>query len=342
MNAGGMFAPEIGRLAGVTVPIIPMAHQYLFSDALEGVHADLPQLRDPDNLVYFREDLGGLLFGGYERHPGALGTRRDPGRLQRPPARARHGAPRRDHGGRRCDASPRSPRPASDASSTGPRRSRRTTSSSSARPRCAASGSRPVSARTASPGRRASAARWRAGSSTASPSSTSGAWTSAGSGPRTGRSATRSPGRPRSTRPTTTSTTRTRSARPGRPLRTSPAYEALAALGAVFGEKSGWERPNWFEPNADDPRFGGRAALEALRPRGWAGRHWSPAIAAEALATRTAAGLFDESSFAKLEVDGPGALAFLQRVGGNDVDRLGRVGRLHPAARPRGAASRPT
>ena len=44
----------------------------------------------------------------------------------------------------------------------------------------------------------------------------------------------------------------------GRPLRTSPTYDELAALGAVFGEKSGWERPNWFEPNADDPRFGGR------------------------------------------------------------------------------------
>ena len=73
VNAGGMFAAEIGRLAGVTVPIIPMAHQYLFSDALEGVHADLPQLRDPDNLVYFREDLGGLLFGGYERHPAPWG-----------------------------------------------------------------------------------------------------------------------------------------------------------------------------------------------------------------------------------------------------------------------------
>ena len=89
----------------------------------------------------------------------------------------------------------------------------------------------------------------------------------------------------------------------------------------VFGEKSGWERPNWFEPNADDPRFGGREALEALRPRGWAGQHWSPAIAAEALATREAAALFDETSFAKLEVIGPGACAFLQRVAGNDIDR---------------------
>ena len=107
----------------------------------------------------------------------------------------------------------------------------------------------------------------------------------------------------------------------GRPLRTSPTYEILTDLGAVFGEKSGWERPNWFESDADDPRFGGRAALERLRPDGWAGRHWSPAIAAEALATRQAAGLFDESSFAKLEVAGSGACAFLQSVAGNDIDR---------------------
>ncbi|MEA2612227.1 MAG: hypothetical protein QOI52_186, partial [Chloroflexota bacterium] len=107
----------------------------------------------------------------------------------------------------------------------------------------------------------------------------------------------------------------------GRPLRMSPTYDVLADLGAAFGEKSGWERPNWFEPNADDPRFGGREALERLRPRGWAGHHWSPAVAAESLATRRAAALFDETSFAKLEVVGPGACAFLQGVAGNDIDR---------------------
>ena len=112
----------------------------------------------------------------------------------------------------------------------------------------------------------------------------------------------------------------------GRPLRTSPTYDRLAALGAAFGEKSGWERPNWFEPNADDPRFGGRAALEALRPRGWAGQHWSPAIAAEALATRRAVALFDETSFAKIEVAGPGAVAYLGRLCANEVDvAVGRV-----------------
>ncbi|HXI79823.1 MAG TPA: FAD-binding oxidoreductase, partial [Verrucomicrobiae bacterium] len=69
VNAGGMFAPEIGRLAGVTIPIVPMAHQYLFTEAIDGVHPGLPQLRDPDNLVYFREEVGGLCMGGYERNP---------------------------------------------------------------------------------------------------------------------------------------------------------------------------------------------------------------------------------------------------------------------------------
>ena len=80
----------------------------------------------------------------------------------------------------------------------------------------------------------------------------------------------------------------------------SSAYAWHREHGAAFGEKSGWERVNWYESNA-------AAGDEALRPRGWAGMHWSPAIGAEHRATREAAGLFDESSFAKLEVSGPGA-----------------------------------
>ena len=60
---------------------------------------------------------------------------------------------------------------------------------------------------------------------------------------------------------------------------------------------------------------------EALRPRGWAGMHWSPAIGAEHRATREAAGLFDESSFAKLEVSGPGAAELLEQLCDNRVAR---------------------
>ena len=113
----------------------------------------------------------------------------------------------------------------------------------------------------------------------------------------------------------------------GRPLRMAPTYEILEELGASFGEKSGWERPNWFESNAAD-------GDEALRPRGWAGEHWSPAIGAEALATRRAAGLFDETSFAKLEIVGPGAVAFLQSMCAQRRGRAGRPDRLHAAAEP--------
>ncbi|HEY8179181.1 MAG TPA: FAD-dependent oxidoreductase, partial [Candidatus Limnocylindria bacterium] len=105
----------------------------------------------------------------------------------------------------------------------------------------------------------------------------------------------------------------------GRPLRLSPTYPRLIELDCTFGEKSGWERPNWFELNAAD-------GDEGLRPRGWAGRHWSPAIGAEALATREAATLFDETSFSKIEIVGSGALAFLERLCDNRMDRpVGRI-----------------
>jgi 4-methylaminobutanoate oxidase (formaldehyde-forming) len=93
----------------------------------------------------------------------------------------------------------------------------------------------------------------------------------------------------------------------GRPLRVSPTYPRLQELGAVWGEKSGWERVNWFERNAGegDP---------SLRPRGWAGEIWSPAIAAEHRACRERVAIFDETSFSKIDVIGPGAAAFMRRM----------------------------
>ena len=74
----------------------------------------------------------------------------------------------------------------------------------------------------------------------------------------------------------------------GRPLRVPSTYAAAAELGAAFGEKAGWERANWFESNAAD-------GDETLRPRGWAGSIWSPAIGAEHRACRERAALFDET-----------------------------------------------
>ena len=72
VNAGGMFAAELGRLAGVNVPVIPMAHEYLITKP-HGVPLDVPTMRDPSLLVYFRGESGGLVMGGYERHPAPWG-----------------------------------------------------------------------------------------------------------------------------------------------------------------------------------------------------------------------------------------------------------------------------
>jgi glycine cleavage system aminomethyltransferase T len=100
----------------------------------------------------------------------------------------------------------------------------------------------------------------------------------------------------------------------GRPLRVSPTYDRLRELGVSFGEKSGWERANWFETNA-------ASGDESLRPRGWAGRLWSPAIGAEHVACRERAALFDETSFAKIEISGAGAAEFLEGLCDNRVAR---------------------
>src|SRR5258708_1390998 len=67
VNAGGMFAGEIGALAGVRVPVVPMAHEYLVTKP-SGLPLEMPTMRDPSLLVYFRPESGGLIMGGYERY----------------------------------------------------------------------------------------------------------------------------------------------------------------------------------------------------------------------------------------------------------------------------------
>ena len=80
---------------------------------------------------------------------------------------------------------------------------------------------------------------------------------------------------------------------------------------------------------------------ESLRPRGWAGRNWSPAIEAECLAAGERAVLIDQSSFAKIDVHGPGACAFLDRMCANAVDRpVGSV--IYTQLLNAAGASRPT
>jgi 4-methylaminobutanoate oxidase (formaldehyde-forming) len=320
VNAGGMFAPEIGRLAGVIIPIIPMAHQYLFTHAIEGVHPGLPTMRDPDNLCYFREEVGGLCMGGYERDPAPWSLDGVPpdfnhrlldpdwprfesimeGAIRRVPVIANAGVTRMING-------PEGFTPDNEF----------ILGESEVRGFFVAAGFCAHGiAGTGGIGQQM--ARWIADGEP-----DLDLWRM---------DIRRFGGHYRSQKLTLARTYENYATyydihypneerMAARPLRLSPAYDEVAALGAVFGEKSMWERPNWFTPNEDGAGVASRAALEALRPRGWAGEHWSPAIGAEALATRQAAGLFDESSFAKIEVEGAGALAFLQYLCANDVDR---------------------
>ncbi|MFO1069114.1 MAG: FAD-dependent oxidoreductase [Geminicoccaceae bacterium] len=93
-----------------------------------------------------------------------------------------------------------------------------------------------------------------------------------------------------------------------RPARRSPLHDRLAARGAVFGSKFGWERPLQFGDAGGEPTFEGRPG-------------WLDAVAAEHRAVRERAALIDQTSFAKLEIEGPGALDALQHLAANDLAR---------------------
>ena len=77
--AGGMFSAELGRLAGVRIPVVPMSHEYIVTQPFRerDPQNPLPTLRDPDLLIYFREEGGGLVMGGYERPAAPAFTPRD-------------------------------------------------------------------------------------------------------------------------------------------------------------------------------------------------------------------------------------------------------------------------
>jgi 4-methylaminobutanoate oxidase (formaldehyde-forming) len=66
VNCAGMWGREIGKLAGVAVPLQPMEHYYMITEPIEGINADLPVLVDSDKYAYYREETGGVLFGLFE------------------------------------------------------------------------------------------------------------------------------------------------------------------------------------------------------------------------------------------------------------------------------------
>jgi len=312
VNAGGMFAGEIGRLAGVNVPVIPMAHEYLVTKP-SGVALDVPTMRDPSLLVYFRGESGGLVMGGYERNPAPWGLDGIPpdfnGQLLpedwerveelmtnavvRVPELEEAEVVKLVNGPEAFTPDGEFILGESDV------RGFWVAAGFCAHGLAGAGGMGRLVAEWIVEGV-PSLDVWEMDSRRFGAAYASQAYTLA----RTVEVYStyydvKYPGHEREA---------------GRPLRLSPTYERLAELGAAFGEKSGWERANWFEPNAE-------RGDASLRPRGWAGRLWSPAIGAEHRACREAVAIFDESSFAKLDVVGEGAADFLERLCDNRVAR---------------------
>jgi 4-methylaminobutanoate oxidase (formaldehyde-forming) len=317
VNAAGMYAGEIGALAGVNVPIVPMAHEYLITKP-SGLPLEMPTMRDPSLLVYFRPESGGLVMGGYERHCAPWGLdgisadfnsrllEEDWPRFEelmenavaRVPSLAEMEVVRLINGPEAFTPDGEFVLGPSDV------RGFWVAAGFCAHGLAGAGGMGKLVAEWIVDGT-PSLDVWHMDSRRFGAAYRSREYTIL----RTKEIYetyydVKYPGHERSA---------------GRPLRVSPAYARLQELGAAFGEKSGWERANWFEPNAV-------RGDEALRPRGWAGKLWSPAIGAEHVACREAAAIFDESSFAKLEVSGEGAAAFLDRLCANRVARdVGQV-----------------
>ena len=262
-----MFAAELGGLAGVTVPIVPMAHEYLVTRP-SGLPLEMPTMRDPSLLVYFRPESGGLVMGGYERDPAPWSLDGIPadfnGKLleedwprfepllenaiRRVPALEEMEVVRLING-------PEAFTPDGEFI-LGPTDVRGfwVAAGFCAHGLAGAGGMGKLVAEWIVEGI-PSLDVWHMDSRRFGAAYTSRAYTVA----RTTEVYStyydvKYPGHERQA---------------GRPLRTSPAYARLGELGAAFGEKSGWERANWFEPNAAN-------GDESLRPQ-WLGR---PALVA--------------------------------------------------------------
>ena len=311
VNCAGQWARQLGALAGVCVPLVSMQHQYIVTDVIPGVPRNLPTLRDPDRLTYFKEELGGLVMGGYEPNPKSWAEGGVPEdfafrlldedwdhfeplmqqALARVPALAEAGIKQMVNG-------PESFTPDGNFILG---------ESPELRRFYVGAGFNAFGIASAGGAGRA-LAEWIAGDE-----APMDLWPVD----------IRRFGQPH--RDTDWVRTRTREAyakhytmawpfeehRSGRPRRVSPLYPLLAEQGAVFGEKLGWERPNWFAP----------PGVDASDVYSYGRQNWFVQVGEEHRACRERVALFDQTSFAKYELRGPGAEAALQWLCANDVGK---------------------
>jgi dimethylglycine dehydrogenase len=318
VNAAGQWARQVGRMVGVDLPIIPLEHHYLITDILEEVKAgrtEMPVMRDPDASFYIREEGGALLVGPFEKStvPWAMdgvpddfhSTLLEPS-LERLEA-VLEGVARRvplfaDAGIRTVVNGPDGYTPDGHCL-MGPvpgLRNFHVLAGFSIFGIVFGGGAGKYAAEWIVEGQ-PSDNMWELDARRFDDYAASAEYV-----------ATRAVEvyereyavhYPEEELPA------------GRPLKTSPLYDKLLAKGAVFGARFAWERPLWFDTE------GPAKDVYSFRRA-----NWHDAVGRECRAVRSRVGILDQSSFAKYEVSGPGATAFLDRLCANKLPaRIGRM-----------------
>ena len=311
VNCAGQWAREVGRMAGVNVPLVSVQHQYLITDAIPGITRDLPTLRDPDRLTYYKEDVGGLVMGGYEPNPIPWAVDGFPENfnfrllqpdwehfqptmelaMSRVPALAEAGIKELVNGPESFTPDGNfilGPAPGVRGFYVG--------AGFNAFGIASGGGAGKVLAEWIVGGE-APFDVWPVDIRRFGPPHADPHWVRKRTLEMYGKHYTIAwPAEEHES---------------GRPLRRSPLYDRLKAQGAVFGEKLGWERPNWFAAE-------GEAKFDIYsmdRP------NWFEAVAREHRATRERVALFDQTSFAKFRMIGRDARAALDWICANDIDK---------------------
>ncbi len=305
----GLWSREIARLAGASIPLMPSFHQYMVTEPIDGIGPDMPGVRDPDHLSYFREEVGGLAAGGYEFNPVPYDEvpRADDPDYRLFPAMTEQFA----------QFMPGMIERFPQLETVGVKRWFTALESFTedthfilgempeVRGLYTATGFNAMGI-AAGGGAGMALAHWIAESQ-----APYDLWTV---------DIRRFSALHRSDRNLKGRVLEGQGrhyalhwphyeSNAGRPLRRSALYDRLKASGACFGSKSGWERANWFAPAGVVPVDGHTFG----RP------NWHDHVAAEHKACREGAALFDQSSFVKLLVSGAGAEALLQRLCAADV-----------------------
>lgn len=314
----GQWTRQFAKQVGVNVPLVSVEHQYMVTEQIDGVTADLPTLRDPDRLTYYKEEVGGLVMGGYEKNPIMWAQDGIPKdfhytlldsnfdhfeqlmelSLGRVPALETAGIKTLTNG-------PESFTPDGNfiLGEAPELRNFYVGAGFNAYGIAAGGGAGMALAEWVANGE-PPYDLWAVDIRRFGRPHFDTDWVRARTYEAYGKHYTMAwPSEEHDS---------------GRPCRKSPLYDTLKDAGAVFGEKLGWERPNWFADTG--------AGEEARDIYTFQTPNWHTAVAREHMAAREAAVLFDQTSFAKFVLKGPDAEDALSWIASNDV--TGPVGTL--------------